>query len=361
MYLSIGQAARLLGVTPATVRNWADTGLLPCTRTVGRHRRFLREDVAELARAVTGGTDLAARAARERELEALAQASIAVASHLDQTEVLAEIAKHMTSLCRCHLCEVDEYHPEQQLLRTLAEYDRSGRRMSQVEDFYLRDYPFTRRILDEQIIAVVNADDPRADAAEVALLHRDARASSLFVPLVFRGRAVGLLTATDRERSRRYSAQELRLCRALAGHAAVALRNAELYRKASHADDEMDALRRITEAFSTMIGASVEIPPSPGSLPALSEAIRSAFGALSCVLTVDGHTVGASAERLEDGADGHRHARHEYQANVLTAAKDASGRRLEITLTRSEPSGPGQAELLDLVASLAAKITGPHV
>ncbi len=75
----------------------------------------------------------------------------------------------------------------------------------------------------------VNADDRGADAAEVALMRRYGEKSVLMLPLVFRGDTIGLLEACDRERSRRYSSQELRLCRALAGQAAVALHNARLF------------------------------------------------------------------------------------------------------------------------------------
>jgi excisionase family DNA binding protein len=48
--LTSAQAARLLGVTPATVKRWTDAGLIPCARTVGAHRRFRAEDVVRFAR-----------------------------------------------------------------------------------------------------------------------------------------------------------------------------------------------------------------------------------------------------------------------------------------------------------------------
>jgi excisionase family DNA binding protein len=37
--------AKLAGVTPSTVRAWADLGRLPVTRTVSKMRLFRREDV----------------------------------------------------------------------------------------------------------------------------------------------------------------------------------------------------------------------------------------------------------------------------------------------------------------------------
>jgi len=41
-WLSLGEASRLLGITPATLRRWADSGEVPTFVTPGGHRRFPR-------------------------------------------------------------------------------------------------------------------------------------------------------------------------------------------------------------------------------------------------------------------------------------------------------------------------------
>lgn len=48
-YLSAGQAAAILGVSPKTVSRWADMGHLPCIVTLGGHRRFDRSVIREVA------------------------------------------------------------------------------------------------------------------------------------------------------------------------------------------------------------------------------------------------------------------------------------------------------------------------
>lgn len=48
-WLSLRQAAELLGVHPATVRNWADEGKIPSRRTAGKHRRFHRDELMRFA------------------------------------------------------------------------------------------------------------------------------------------------------------------------------------------------------------------------------------------------------------------------------------------------------------------------
>jgi excisionase family DNA binding protein len=53
-WLSIGQAARILRITPDTVRAWEQQGRLRAVRTEGDHRRFDEEDVRRLAQTLSG-------------------------------------------------------------------------------------------------------------------------------------------------------------------------------------------------------------------------------------------------------------------------------------------------------------------
>ena len=49
--LTSTEVARLLGVTAATVKRWADSGRLECARTAGRHRRFTPDVVERFRKA----------------------------------------------------------------------------------------------------------------------------------------------------------------------------------------------------------------------------------------------------------------------------------------------------------------------
>ncbi len=44
-WISLKEAAELVGVHPSTIRLWSDKGILPAQRTPGGHRRFRRADV----------------------------------------------------------------------------------------------------------------------------------------------------------------------------------------------------------------------------------------------------------------------------------------------------------------------------
>jgi excisionase family DNA binding protein len=55
--LTSREAARVLGVSEASVKRWADSGLLPMEKTAGGHRRFRPEDVAAARRARLGESE----------------------------------------------------------------------------------------------------------------------------------------------------------------------------------------------------------------------------------------------------------------------------------------------------------------
>ena len=56
-WLSLGQACRYLDVSQASLRQWADGGLLRVYRTPGGHRRFLRDDLDALTDAGSPSTE----------------------------------------------------------------------------------------------------------------------------------------------------------------------------------------------------------------------------------------------------------------------------------------------------------------
>ncbi len=58
-WLGLSEVAKVLGVHPSTVRNWADQGKIPVHRTTGGHRRFKRNEVElwQQAQRPNGSTD----------------------------------------------------------------------------------------------------------------------------------------------------------------------------------------------------------------------------------------------------------------------------------------------------------------
>jgi excisionase family DNA binding protein len=48
--LKVTEAAAVLGVHPATLRDWSDRGVVPVVRTPGNQRRYRRSDLDALLR-----------------------------------------------------------------------------------------------------------------------------------------------------------------------------------------------------------------------------------------------------------------------------------------------------------------------
>jgi excisionase family DNA binding protein len=49
-YMTTGEVAKVLGISPKTVARWAKEGKLPHLVTLGGHRRFPAKPIRELAR-----------------------------------------------------------------------------------------------------------------------------------------------------------------------------------------------------------------------------------------------------------------------------------------------------------------------
>ena len=346
MYVSVQRAARRLGVSPVTIRRWTSTGFLPCTRTPGGHRRIATEDIDELARSIGDGNHLAVRLARERELDTMVSTAIALGSRHHLPALLAEIARQVTSVLDCHMCAISEYDKAGDSLVLLADYDDTGRRLPDGGPYPLKRFPYTRSVLEDRLPAVVYVDDPAADPAEVAQLQADSGRTLLMVPLLYKESTIGLLEVVDRERRRRFTRQELRLARAIAGHASVALVHA---RQLEHSRQESGReLARATAALACALPA-VHAATATDRLATLAEAVRAAFGAVSCVAVAGGTGAGAAGtENAETtSADG---ASSSPRPSIITAA--AGGLAFTLTLPGEPPTGA--TELLELTAAALA-------
>ena len=55
-YMTTGQAARLLGVSPKTVNRWAHEGRIPCIVTLGGHLRIRASLIHELIEQMGGAS-----------------------------------------------------------------------------------------------------------------------------------------------------------------------------------------------------------------------------------------------------------------------------------------------------------------
>ncbi len=365
MYLSVQLAARRLGVSSHTIRRWTASGVLPCIRTAGGHRRIKQEDVDELARAVAGagGDQLAARLAREREVETLVETSIALTSCLDLTELLGEIARRLTAILDCHFCAVSDYDDETNMVRVLADFDRHGRRVTDWKPYSLKKFPFSMRLMEEQELAVITVSDPRADPAETAIMRHYGDKTLLLIPLVYQDRSVGLIELLDHVRERRFTRQELRLARALAGLATTALQNATVFGRLTRGNCDAEDLRAALDCVTGGLPAIAAVGSVEDVLHETAALACRALDAVGAVAMwggasaeVSGEAAGPSAVGVSAvvtvGTDA---AGAGARVVTATATTRASSEALGVTTTLARVGGEDEARLLRLIAMSAAQ------
>jgi hypothetical protein len=155
----------------------------------------------------------------------------------------------------------------------------------------------------------------------------------------------------DHQRERRFSRQEMRLANALAGQAAVAMHNAKMFTELKRSGQDVLALRNAIQSIAAGHPALLSQASSRGVLQAAADLAAEALDAMSCVASGDGVTAGATgAPRGPGGAT----TTQTDTAHVIVSRAPCGAGLLELTLTLSRAAGEGQAELLGLIATIAA-------
>ncbi len=110
-WLSLKEAAALLGVHPATLRAWADAGRIPSRRTAGGHRRFARRDIEAWLHAhgaEPGVQMLIAYTLGQLRLE-LARGAGSQAPWFERIQMQGEVARAFQATCYRLLEELQAY------------------------------------------------------------------------------------------------------------------------------------------------------------------------------------------------------------------------------------------------------------
>jgi diguanylate cyclase (GGDEF)-like protein len=196
----------------------------------GHDLRLLSILADQAATALESARNLARSQALAGELRLLLDVSGELAASLDPYQVANLLAGHLARVMAVEECAISWWDRPNDRVATLGYYP-----VLPAEDlqpfFDLVSYPTTQRVLEDRVTALVDAADPAADPAEVALLAAAAHRSLVMLPLIAKGEAIGLvelmskgLIELDRDR--------LELVRTIANEASIALENARLYEEA---------------------------------------------------------------------------------------------------------------------------------
>ena len=178
----------------------------------------------ESARRLSRTQDLA------RELRRLLDMSAALSASLDPRQVADLIASHMARAMGVDECAISYWDRAGGRIESLGYYPTLS--PSEIDPFYdVSRYPQTMRVLEQQDVALVDADDPGADPAETELLRQNGQRMLAMLPLVAKGQSIGLVELFSMT-AITWNAELLALARTMANEAAMALENARLYEDA---------------------------------------------------------------------------------------------------------------------------------
>jgi GAF domain-containing protein len=199
-------------------------------------RRYTPEEI-ELARGLGEQAAVAIQNARlyaelaeqERHLATLLEAAQAMTSSLAPADVFRSItgvAAGVVGSPRCAIYEFDDASAAltpRWVLDTRTSPDEAPDETGRPDDLAA----YRGALLAGETVVEHASDALMDDVARDGLAGRG-ELTRVIVPLVFRGRPLGLLVLSETERERRFSGAELALVRGVGEAAAVALRNAQL-------------------------------------------------------------------------------------------------------------------------------------
>ncbi len=252
-----------------------------------RYPRRFTDDELRLAAAIGSQAAVAIHNARlydeatrrNAELETFLDVAATLSSTADRQRVLGGIARRLREALGSNSAEVYEYVAGAAELR-LVEYDAD----EALDDgdwrgvYELAESPLLARCIERREAMVVRL----ADLGETDLVRADmvlwGDASELWVPMVYRDRVLGLITAADIAPNRRYSDREIRLAAGIASQAAAALENARGYERLDHERASLAKLNARLSAFTTLTGQMRGLVAEDKMLELLGRIMSEALG-----------------------------------------------------------------------------------
>lgn len=149
-----------------------------------------------------------------------------------------ESARSLINATDADWCCIYSWNERRAIARRVLDYgtgvwpEQSGPQMD------VHGLPKLDVVLHEQRITTLRYPVPDLHPLEQRLFNRIGPSAMLAMPLVFKGRTVGLVQVFDLNPDRQFSSREIGLAHALASQAAVALENARLVRDLQHSLEE---------------------------------------------------------------------------------------------------------------------------
>ncbi len=220
---------------------------------------------------------------RNRHLTALLESSRALGSTMILDEVLQVLAEHVGRAIDAASSFIYEYLPEQDAVIWRCQYQRDGEREydDPIGTVYPLDFfPIDNAVIHDREIVAVSVDDPDLDEKSRADMVGWGETTMLSVPLVYGDEVVGLMELCETDYVRTYTDDEIELVRAIAEQAAVAIRNAQLYRREAWRNERLVHVLEISQ----VVGGSLD-PDEVTTV--VCERLGSLFGGREVRVSID--------------------------------------------------------------------------
>jgi diguanylate cyclase (GGDEF)-like protein/excisionase family DNA binding protein len=208
-------------------------------------RELLQSLAAPAAVAISNAKAYERRERQTLQLSSLLDASRAITSAIELDESLAIVAREAVAGVGCGECviyEVDERRGEEVARAFYSaigdEYENLGKR------FPLAEWPNDSALLAKGEILEESLSDPDIHPCSRASMERWHEKTSLNVPLLFGGEAVGIMALVELEQERHFTPDELEIVAALGEQAATAIHAGRLIESLRQSNAELERSAR---------------------------------------------------------------------------------------------------------------------
>ena len=172
-------------------------------------------------------------------------------------DTLVLLAEQVATALDCSECCVYEYLRERHVLRAQALWSRvlDSNDIDWVgETHRLSDAPGFERVLEgREILCSYPSDDIDMATSGFETMAYWGEKAAMWAPIVYGDQVLGMLELTEKERERRFTGDDERLVRQMAGLAAIALHNVHASRAAEERNRQLSALIGASRAMTSTL------------------------------------------------------------------------------------------------------------
>jgi GAF domain-containing protein len=213
---------------------------------------LLESFLAQAAAAIRNAALYAETDRRRREAEVLAEVAGSINASLDLVTVLDRVVAGAQDLCGSDVARILLREPDTDAAVTRASV---GHRTAAIESMRVeagRGVGGIVLVSGKPFRTANYADDSRIEHTYDGVVDAEGLVATVAVPIVIDGRVEGILHADNRT-TRGFTDQDEAVLARLADHAAVAIRNARLYRETSDFADRLRALDEVNRLVSSSL------------------------------------------------------------------------------------------------------------